>query len=92
MPTIPHNEENSAKMRAVAEYLTGTCQSLDAALEGEFGEDVSLTDFDTTLLHELDDMTMVCEDCIWWYETHELNDDQKCSDCAPSEDDDENED
>lgn len=92
--TIPFNEDNRLKMLLVAEDLTGTCKRLEDSLTAVFlGEDseeeVDLADFDIELLRVLDDQVMACEGCQWWCETHELNEDQVCSDCAPDEDDDE---
>ena len=90
---IPFNEENRLKMLLVAEDLQGTCQRLEDALTRQFGDDsgddVDVADFDIELLRVLDDQVMACEGCGWWCETHELNEDQVCSDCAPGEDDDE---
>lgn len=82
MPRIENTEENQAKIEAVAESLLGTCNNLDDALETQFGEGVSLTDVDMALLDKLDGTTMQCEECNWWCETGELNDDQVCSDCV----------
>jgi len=82
MPTIPHNEANSQTMREVAEEITGTCKSLDDVLQEKFkDEGLTATDFDITLLGELDDMVMECQECNWWCETHDLDDDQICGDC-----------
>lgn len=87
--TIPYNEVNAAKMRRVAYNIMGTCKSLDDFLKEEFGdEDLSMTDFDVELLRELDDITQECQDCGWWCETSDLNEDQVCSDCAPEADED----
>lgn len=80
------NAENREKMDRVAEFLLGTCMSVDDGLQKIFGEDVELTDFETSLLEYLDEQTMCCEQCGWWCESHELNDDQVCRECAPEED------
>lgn len=84
---IQDSPENREKMSRVAEGLLGTCKSVDDALCEIFGNDVDLTDFETPLLEHLDDQVMCCEECGWWFETGELNDDQVCTDCAPEEDD-----
>lgn len=86
---IPYTEENSAKIKQIAETILGTCHSLDTLIGEEFGEEVTMTDLDTRLLQELDDITQECQSCGWWCETSDLNDDQTCSDCAHEEDDDE---
>jgi hypothetical protein len=83
---IEYNEDNLAKIREVAEDLRGTCTSLDDALQAVFGEEVSVIDFDIALLRELDDITMECQGCNWWCETHELDENQFCDDCRDDED------
>lgn len=84
---IEYNEDNRAKMREVAEDLRGTCKSLDDALQAMFGEDVSAVDIDIKLLRELDEITMECEGCSWWFEADELDDNQQCIDCRDGSDD-----
>lgn len=81
MSRFEFNDENKTKIIAVAEYLQGTCKSLEDGLETQFGEGADLVDFDIELLRTLDDITMNCEGCNWWCETSELDDDQVCSDC-----------
>lgn len=82
MSAVSYSEENLVKMRKVAESLQGTCKSLDDELQRVFdNEELSVIDFDTLLLQELDDMVMECQGCNWWHETHELDDDQLCDDC-----------
>lgn len=88
MSKIPNNPENLAKMILVGEDLLGTCQSVEDALQKQFGEDVELHDFETSLLEELDDQTMCCEECGWWCETGFLNDEQVCIECCPDKEDD----
>jgi len=86
---IPHTPENSEKIRQLAEKLCGTCnRSLDDAVQEVFGDESidAVTDIDIELLRELDDITMECQGCNWWCETSELNEDELCEDCAPSED------
>lgn len=83
MSAFPYNDENKAKMTLVAEHLQGSCRSLEDGLETQFGENASVDDFDIELLRHLDDITMCCEGCQWWCETHELNDNQQCGDCEP---------
>lgn len=79
---IENNPENLARIRSVGENLLGSCGSLDNAIQGEFGEDVEITDIATELLQELDDITMECEDCGWWCEASEFDDGgQTCVEC-----------
>lgn len=85
--SIPYTQENVVKMREVAEYLRGTCKSLEDGLQTEFGEDADAMDFDIELLRELDDAVMNCESCNWWVETGEIDDDGNCTDCQVENDD-----
>lgn len=82
-----YNDENKTKMLQVAQYLRGTPHSLEEGLETYFGEEgADSVVFDIKLLNELDDITMVCEGCGWWCETSELDENQLCDNCTPSED------
>ncbi len=65
-------------MVEIAEDLRGTCQSLNEVLEkhGLNFDNISLE-----LLGKLDEEVMECQVCNWWYETHEINDDQVCNEC-----------
>lgn len=87
-----HSPENVERIRKVADHLLGTCESLDAGLQTEFGEDVDINDIDIKLLEELDDIVLLCESCGWWMETGEAqdgkDDEQICQQCATDEDDD----
>lgn len=84
--TIPVNEDNLQKIRKVAERLQGTCGSLDDALQDVFEDDtLSVSDFALPLLYELDNITMECQGCNWWCETHELDDNQICDDCQEAD-------
>jgi hypothetical protein len=81
--------ENQQKMDRVAEYLRGTCKSLEEGLATEFGEDgTDILEFDTELLRRLDDQILECQGCNWWCETGEVNDDTLCTDCAPEDSED----
>lgn len=81
MSRFPYNDENRNKMDNVVEQLVGTCNSLEDALQDEFGKDADTADFDGDLLRHLDDGTMLCEGCGWWAEPGELDDEQLCPDC-----------
>lgn len=88
MDKILDTEENQKKMDEVGEALVGTCSSLEDALAVIFGEDnTDLMIYDSALLIRLDDHTMQCEECNWWCETGELDDNQICDDCREDEDD-----
>lgn len=83
---IEFNDENKGRIVKVAENLRGTCQSLDDALQAEFGEDTDISDIAIELLQELDDIVMLCEACGWWCEVSEMSeqDVQICVDCEES--------
>lgn len=84
MSKFPHTQENRNKMLLVASSLQGSSMSLEEGLSGQFGdgdEEPDVSDFAIELLALLDDQVMMCEDCNWWCETGELNDDQVCIDC-----------
>ncbi len=71
-------EPTIAMMVEIAEDLRGTCKSLDEVLI-TFG--LSFDGIPQELLGRLDDEVMECQVCGWWYETHDLNDDQICNEC-----------
>lgn len=81
---FPLTDTNKAKMIEVAEYLQGTCNSLEEALEHFFGTD-DLTEFAVELMEVLDDITMLCEQCGWWTETGFINDNGICDQCEPED-------
>ncbi len=83
---IPFNDENKARMSKVADYLLGTCKSVDEGIQDEFGEDVELQDIDIKLLKELDDIAFCCEACGWWSEISMAAEDGGiCTDCEDDE-------
>jgi hypothetical protein len=76
------------KIRRVGEDLLGTCQSVDTILSQVFEvEDLTLEEVPIELLHELDEITMECVACNWWFEPCELDDSQVCKDCGGEFDD-----
>ena len=81
MTTFIFNDENKQKIIKVDEHLLGTCQSVEEGLATEFGEEVDLMQFDTELLRELDDITLLCDSCGWWVETGFTDDEGNCDDC-----------
>lgn len=85
MSEIENTPANQTKIDEVAEYLQGTCKSLEEGLEHVFGEGADVGNIDIQLLHRLDDQTMCCEGCNWWCETSELDEDQLCGDCRDDE-------
>ena len=71
------------KMQQVGETLLGTCESADKVIQDVFeDESLTLTELPIEALHRLDEIAMECQVCNWWFEPHELNDDQVCDDCA----------
>lgn len=84
---IENNEENRAKMIAVAERLLGSATSADDAIQIEFGDDdLTITDFSQELLLELDDQVAECEQCGYWAEAGAV-DDGVCEDCRGDDND-----
>lgn len=78
---IENNDENRAKMTAVAERLLGSATSADDAIQAEFGDDdLTIEDFPLELLQELDDQVAECEQCGYWAEAGAV-DDGVCEDC-----------
>lgn len=75
---IELTDENKAKIAEMAERLEGTCNSLNDELNSTFGDE----DLSTDAALYLDSLVMECEQCNWWCEPSELNDDQICADCA----------
>ncbi len=67
----------------IAEELRGTCGSLLAALEKR---GLALDDIPAELLRVFDEEVMPCDTCGWWHESHEINDDNNCNECAEDED------
>ncbi len=72
--TVP----TSAIMVEIAEELNGTCGDLNKSLEDR---GIEFNDLSVELLSVLDNEVMDCQQCGWWHESHELNDDQICKDC-----------
>lgn len=83
---IPYNEENRAKMTAVAERLLGSATGADDAIQREFGdEDLNMTDLHEDLLKELDDQVAECEQCGYWSESGAVDENGVCDDCKDGE-------
>ena len=68
------------QLREIAEYLVGTCESIDTGLEMV---DLNPDDFDITDVEDaiLDYNVETCPGCGWWFEGGELNDGEGCDDC-----------
>lgn len=60
----------------IIESLNGTCNSLDTEeyLANGFSED--------NLTQAIDEAIVLCEQCGWWVEACEVNDDNVCNDCS----------
>lgn len=65
----------------LTEYLQGTCKSLDEGLDnlypGMTQDDLTPEDFD-----EIDNEIFLCDNCGWWCEISEQDDNGFCLDCA----------
>lgn len=67
----------------LADYLMGTCNSLDGALDALFGID-SAMELHAESLELLENEVFLCSECGWWAETSETEDrdgDVVCQDC-----------
>ncbi len=81
MSAGPGSDPRFARYDEVIEGLRGTCRSIhELEHDGEALED------DPAFCARLDDELRLCDQCGWWAETHEVNDDGVCADCEPSED------
>jgi hypothetical protein len=67
------------QLREIAEYLVGTCESIDTGLEMVY---LNPDDFDVTDVEDaiLDYNVEMCPGCGWWFEGGELNDGEGCDD------------
>jgi len=64
----------------IVEYIMGTCQSMSEVLV-KFGyEDM---DLDLEAAMYIDDRIFCCEQCEWWFEIAEMDEDEEwvCEDC-----------
>ena len=64
-----------ARVNDVAAALLGTCKSLESETTEEERED-------TAFLRALDDEIFLCDQCGWWCEVEECNEEGFCEDCA----------
>lgn len=58
-----------------ADELIGTCRTFSEAM----GADIE--DMPRVWLTEIDTLVMQCDQCGWWVDAHEVNDDQICEEC-----------
>lgn len=61
----------------IADYLMGTCKSLDDALEELDSEGADTIAF----CLDLDSRIFCCEVCSWWSEISDMASDMICMDC-----------
>ncbi len=70
-------------VQRVIQYLTGTCKSLDEALQELYGvDDEVLTEADH---EEIDGEIFRCSTCDWWFAVEEMADEGECEDCREGE-------
>ena len=68
-----------------ADELLGTCKSLtEVCTEGE--------ENDAAFCAELDGIAATCDECGWWVDAHELDDDSRCDGCSADDDEDQGDD
>lgn len=67
---------------SVCEYLIGTCESVDHALE--LHEQEATDDNRAAVLERMDDFGFRCESCGWWCETGDYSPvaDDVCAECG----------
>lgn len=72
-------------VQELIDSLQGTCQSIvDFLPEGMDDNDLTSEDHD-----EIDNQIFLCNQCGWWCESCEQNDNGSCNDCEPEDEDDE---
>lgn len=72
---------SEARIQEIIEDLRGSCNFLHATCTPEEEEDMHV-------LESIDAELFTCEECGWWCEHSEMNDDideQVCTDCRPNE-------
>jgi len=65
--------------RDLVEHLRGSCTTLAQGFQA-FDLDEGL-ETDKRFCDYLDSELMLCEECGWWAETHEIDEDGKCEEC-----------
>lgn len=72
----------TSKLDKIIDYLQGTCNTLDGAVEIIIDGNLDSSDLSMEELEYLDDRIFLCECCGWWYEVSEMSEqDQYCDDC-----------
>lgn len=71
------------KIERLANYLQGTCKSIDESLEYLF--DINEDDMSLEDCMYLDQLVFCCEDCGWWLCTSEMAENEEnrwiCEEC-----------
>lgn len=82
------NEDNRKLADAVGDALLGSCADIDQVLADTFNDpDATIMDFEPSLLHRVEEITVQCECCGWWVESGTVNDNGECEDCADDQED-----
>lgn len=77
-PCTVSRELTKAQVTDLAEFLLGTCGSLEYALEA-----LGLTEDPTVADHmAIDGEVLECDECNWWVEASEVDEDGRCEQCA----------
>ncbi len=78
------------KDSAVADYLRGTCISLEQGISAVHGDDAVGLENDIEFCSILDDKVFCCEGCGWWCGMDEIATDNVsgfiCDECGDPED------
>jgi len=84
-------EEHKAKVLKFAESLIGTAESTSSTSLIEAAglpPDWDLFQEPMETLQAFDDITLQCNGCGWWFDSHEINtesEDSFCDDCSEDE-------
>ena len=68
----------------IIDYLDGTCQTLDEAVQVVLGEDQDSTCLTQHELQHIDESIFCCNGCGWWSEISNMSEEEEgcCIDCA----------
>jgi len=75
------------QIEEIKEYLQGSCNTLDDAVQTICGDSYSEDDLSIEQIEDIENWTRECEQCNWWCETSEFSegDGTICDDCYEEE-------
>jgi len=85
---IAHSCDECSNWQEIIDYLAGSCNSLNSALDMFDAEHLDMHD---PFLKMLDDEIFLCNTCDWWCPIEEanMNSELTCNDCCDQESDEE---